>query len=724
MSIFRIATIAAVAICGGLSACSVEDPGRTEFGPKPLFDPIVLPSSSTGSAVVPLPFDGLFGTGPQGDGAELSGLDAQADGTLNLFPLLGAAALAGGGQIDGWSTTAALFMDVVGDVDLDNAAAGIRIFDSKRFAELQPGVDFEVEPSPVVLGRTRLLVQWLKPLSESTQYLIALTSGLRSSGGAPGLVNELFEILRDPTPVTDQSNTILAALALSGRQADIGVLAQLQQQLVHPVVDGVIGLSAAAPNSRAVIARDDILLAWSFTTQSITPSLVRLAANAQAQAVGVQDSGLDLSVVLASDPSMPAALPADADIYAGFLQLPYFLSDEPAQINSTFWLNDGAVSSATHPALGASCGSLLRPASTTICYPDPAARSVQTVPVLLTRPHTPMPASGWPVVIFQHGITGDRSNMFGIAPALSAAGFVVIAIDLPLHGVAAGSPLRVPGTTERTFDADLDGNNVADASGSYFINLSSTVTSRDNLRQAVVDLLHLAKSLANVRLGSAFNESLDLNRVGFIGHSLGGIVGSTFLALTDEVGAATLAMPGGGIAKLLDGSETFGPVVAAGLAANGINEGTDTYEVFLRLAQLSVDSGDPINWAAATADRHPIHLIEVVGDAVVPNNVMGNPQALIDGPTSGTGPLAAAMGLPTTPVTAPISPAMILQGSNRVLFSSGTHSSIVRPATANPVDDPVFLEMQSQTVQFLASEGACLPLGTTCPQSSSAGDSQ
>ena len=326
------------------------------------------------------------------------------------------------------------------------------------------------------------------------------------------------------------------------------------------------------------------------------------------------------------------------------------------------------------------------------------------------------PAGGWPAVVFVHGITGDRSNMLGIAPALTAAGFVVVAIDQPLHGVPAGSRLRVPGTTERTFDADLNNDGSIDPSGTHFINLTSTVTARDNLRQSAIDQIHLLRSLGSLRLGDTFTETINTDRVNFIGHSLGGIVGGTFLALNDEVGAATLAMPGGGIAKLLDGSATFGPVVAQGLADNDVIEGTDNYENFLRVAQVSIDSADPINWATTAASRHAIQLIEVLGDSVVPNNVVNNPEAVIDGRLSGTDPLAVAMGLSTATVDVPVATPTILTGGAHVLFNQGNHSSIVLPSTANPADDPVFLEMQNQTAQFLASDGACLPIGGNCPQ--------
>lgn len=717
------AIFAAILVFG----CSAEDDGRTEFGPKPLFDPIVLPTSSTGSAIVPLPFDGLFGTDVDvsDDEPTLAEADNNFDGTLNLHPVLGDASLVGPGQVDGWSTSANLFFDLVGPVDVDAASNGIRIFDTGSPRELEPGVDFLVQASPVIRGRTRLIVHWLKPLNESTRYLVGITTNLRSPAGQPALVNEVFELLRSETPVSEQSSSILLSLTRAGRSADIATLQGLQQQLIGPVIEGLLGLSQALPSSRGMLGRTDIVLAWSFTTQSITPSLENLAANATAQAIGVQDSGLNLSQALSSDPTTPVPLPRDADVYAGFLQLPYYLSDstqvaEEGQrvenILTTFWVNNGNQNAAaTHPGLGAPCPALQRPTSTTICFPDPQQRSQQTVPVLLTRPEGTMPEGGWPAVIFIHGITGNRSNMFGIAPALSAAGFVVVAIDQPLHGLPPLSPLRVPGTTERTFDADMDQDGTVDDSGTHFINLPSLASSRDNLRQAAIDQIHLLLSLGDIRLGVTGSETINTDRVRLIGHSLGGIVGTTTLALTDAIGAATLAMPGGGIAKLLDGSQTFGPVIAAGLEQNGVIEGTDGFENFLRIAQLVSDPGDPINWAAQAAARHPIHLIEVADDAVVPNHVINNPEAVVDGFLSGTEPLVAGMGLATTDVDVPVSSATVISGPQHVFFSSGNHSSIVLPS-GEPASDPVYLEMQNQTVQFLASNGACLPIGTNCPQ--------
>ena len=89
------------------------------------------------------------------------------------------------------------------------------------------------------------------------------------------------------------------------------------------------------------------------------------------------------------------------------------------------------------------------------------------------------PAGGWPVLIFQHGITRNREDMFAVADSFGAGGFAVVAIDLPLHGVTSRQPgrpawyfyaagvnpastrastCRRAGSIERTFDLDAENN--------------------------------------------------------------------------------------------------------------------------------------------------------------------------------------------------------------------------------------------------------------------------
>jgi hypothetical protein len=272
----------------------------------------------------------------------------------------------------------------------------------------------------------------------------------------------------------------------------------------------------------------------------------------------------------------------------------------------------------------------------------------------------------------------------------------------------------------------MPGYTSAASSGTHFINLASVITSRDNIREAVADLATLTKSTPTAVFVDGLGVPLagfkiDASKIYFVGHSLGGIVGGTLLGVNTDIKASTLAMPGGGIAKLLDASASFSPVISSGLAANGVIKGTDTYETFLRFAQTLVDSGDPINFAVAARANHPIHMIEVVGnstskpDQVVPNNALAGTLASIPGYLSGTDPLYRIMGLSVIDnLDVPVSTPTLNVGANLgyvVRFTAGDHGSILSP-TASPAATQ---EMQRETVNFLASGGTCLPLGENCP---------
>lgn len=704
------------AILLGLTACSPDDPQRRldqDFGPKPLFDPIVLPTNTRG-AILPLPIDLVFGRDASGaDGNP----DNDADGTLAPSGTL--AALPDFGLVDGWSTTASLFFNLQGDVDINTAAAGVRIFDSRTARELIPGEDFSLQLSPVSIGSARVVVNWLKPLNESTRYLIGLTRDLRSPGGGEAVPSELFDALNRKPDIkfSEQTdNTLKPALEALGRSDLIPQLDDLKASFVTPIVAGLQQISAASPNSRGAITPDDLVLAWSFTTQSITPTLKSINDNAASRTLAVQPTGKTVADVLGIASGLPAS--QNPEVYAGLFSLPYYQQQGAEHILDSHWLNDGVVNdTGVNPANGAPCGALpIQPKSTTLCYPHPQVQADINVPVLLTRPQSQMPEGGWPVVVFLHGIKGNRSNLLPIAGALSTAGLVGIAIDQPLHGITLDSQrdLRVPGTTERTFDADLDQDGTVDASGAHFINLEHPVTSRDNIRQSVADQIHLVRSLGNLRLGTDGSETINTDRIYFLGHSLGGIVGGTLLGVNQDIKAASLAMPGGGIGKLLDASPTFGPRIAAGLADKGIQRDSDTFEIFLRFAQLSVDAADPINWASSAATDRALQVIEVIDDQVVPNTATEN--VFLPGLLSGTEPLAIAQGLSPTAITPPVDTPQVLSGSQWIQFNGGSHSSILKPSTEdNPADDPVFVEMQRQVASFLASNGACLPIGGNCP---------
>jgi pimeloyl-ACP methyl ester carboxylesterase len=456
------------------------------------------------------------------------------------------------------------------------------------------------------------------------------------------------------------------------------------------------------------------VLSWVATTQSITPVMQavdsRIEQN-QAPKIDVAFTNLTLNL-------LGPGLSPNADVYAGVLAVPYYLG-APSAADPTAPLHDSwqAAPGAYVPPFDA-VG--LDPTSTNVTFanPFPVANSTQYIPVVLTIPNSKSlkpirPASGWPIVIFQHGITRNRTDMFAIAGALADQGFAVIAIDAPLHGLtdptnpffhnqllAHINPSLI--TNERTFDLDLENNSTSapgpdgtiDPSGTYFINLSYLLTSRDNLRQANADLLELAKAVPTISYDGNPTGDFDGSRVEFVGQSLGSIIGTAFLAIEPHVNVGLLNVPGGGVARLLDASPTFGPSIHAGLAQAGLTQGTPTYDAFFVAAQTVVDSGDSINFAFATAGK-AILAQEVVGDATHPSDQV-IPNSVPTAPLSGTEPLLAALGLSSITQT---TEAAQIRGVVR--FTQGAHGSLLDPTSSAAVT----IEMQGEMASFIAGGG-------------------
>lgn len=568
--------------------------------------------------------------------------------------------------------------------------------------ELAPQ-EFVVALSPTdTTGRTLAIVPTV-PLKQVTSYMAVITEGVTDANGNDATPDQTYFLAKRTSPVCNGAQVLDPLIPPTSCPALEGL-----RQLVNS--------QEAAAASRG-IAREDIVLSFVATTQSITPVLQAVKSTVQPRAHQLAPTGLTTA-------SVGLPLPPVADIHIGFIELPYYLeAPDPAtpqtatRVLTGFWQASPGAYVPPFNALG------LNPTSTNLTYanPLPRVKSSQRVPVLVTVPNAnsgrTRPAAGWPVVIFQHGITGNRSQALPLAATLAAQGFVTVAIDLPLHGLPPTSPLAIGNSPfgavarERTFDVDLlpnDGSpcpggapicpdGQVDASGTHFVNLGSLLTSRDNLRQGEVDLLSLAATIPLFNLDGAAGADTDGSRIAFAGLSLGGIVGTPFLALSDTVNTGFLSVPGGGIARLLEGSQTFGPRIRAGLAAAGVQPGTANFDQFLLITQTVIDSGDPINYGFVTASNRVL-LHQVAGDTVVPNAVPG-------APLSGTEPMIRVLGL--APITATTQNAAGIRGAVR--FTAGSHGSLLDPS-ASPA---VTAEMQGQAASFIASGGTTVLVQNT-----------
>lgn len=608
-----------------------------------------------------------------------------ADGTLNI-PVAATAdqslsnPMVALNQSDGFSTTSPIVTAVSESLNPESLIIGdtIRIFEVSTVQGIAvTGISAELDNPLLMAAREidgQLVLIPTVPLKPKTDYLVLLTSGITDMDDMPLQPSLVYSLLKGAVPLTDPGLEQLRGATNSHMLAAQGA-----------------GINPAT-----------VALSWVFKTQSIREVLQAAKDQSGAGALVLGNSTATTSAI--------GAL-GKADIYFGALAVPYYQTEVGEDLNPVpalngFWEN---ISGNVVGAIGA---------SGTQEY-APVAKSTQTIPVIMSVPNATsasggaMPANGWPVTIFQHGITRNRTDALALADAMADAGRVVIAIDMPMHGLtddtnpfhAAVTPFN---ERERTFNIDVAVNPLAegetaaedaptsgpdgkiDTSGTHFYNLMNLANSRDNLRQAVADLFVLSASIGSAQVQGV---QLDPSNLTFVGHSLGGIVGGTMLSYDASFQAATLAMPGGGIARLLANSESFGPVINGGLAAAGIETGSADYNSFLTAAQTLVDSGDPINHASflAAAGNTSVHMIEVIGDAVIPNEV---PTA----PLSGTEPLARMMGL--TQIDASATTGALVK------FSAGNHSSILSPAESLAAT----VEMQTQTATFAATAGTMLPI--------------
>jgi pimeloyl-ACP methyl ester carboxylesterase len=644
------------------------------------------------AGVTPLPFNLLFlGT------TDLTLNPPVADPNDYSDPLVALGAVDGFSTTEKWVTTFTSFPNAVAPASVVSGQS-VRFFEvstvfgtivnvSGIIRELTPGVEYVATmATPTVLA-----IIPLKPLKELTTYMAVLTNDINDTVGNDATAAQTYPLSKAEQPWVDANGHSTSPFFSDATATSLESLRRI-----------TAGNEAAA--AAWGIPKQDIVLSWTAQTQAITPVLKHLRSIARPAPTQVAPTGLNTSILGA---------PGIADIHIGVITLPYYLG-VPSASNPVAPLTDffrAAPGGYVPPFNGLG----LDPTSTfvTVANPLPVKTSDQTVPLLLTLPNAnsghQKPVAGWPVVIFGHGYGGNRGNLLAAADTFAAAGYAVIGIDTPLHGISPTDPalaaLYVENTpwasvaNERTFDVDYvdnatgapgpDGN--VDASGTHMINLGSMLTSRDNARQAQADLSVLAVTLASIDADGDSLPDLDPSTVSYAGISMGGIMGTPFAAVEPMVPNAFLSVPAGGLARALEASPTFGPRIRAGLAAAGLQPGTTDYELYFTVFQTVIDSMDPINWIGEVADFKNVLLHEVIGDTVLPNFVA-------TAPLSGTEPMIRSAGLTAYSSTL-MDPAGIDAAGRFVPPAS--HSSLLNPS-ASPA---ATVEMQKQMASFVASLG-------------------
>lgn len=227
------------------------------------------------------------------------------------------------------------------------------------------------------------------PLTERTTYGAYITTDMKDSSSKAVIPTAAFALFRSSKPLFENNKSTVSLLS--------DALAQQLEAARAGYEDFFNGLASGG------LPRKKIALAWAFTTQSTVSALAQLHA---APSVA---------------PGLPFAPVYVTGAYSAQIKAGLGALGVPTGNIGTIYIG-GIVD------LFALTG------ETGTFQPNLAGAEPRVIPFIMTTPATAAPASGYPITIFGHGFTGNRTNGYAIANSLAAAGEAMIAIDAAWHG--------------------------------------------------------------------------------------------------------------------------------------------------------------------------------------------------------------------------------------------------------------------------------------------------
>lgn len=585
--------------------------------------------------------------------------------------------------LDGFTTQGSYFVKVSGKIDKNTVTAANIIGLNTDNPLAPPSFEFEYDVSAGLIKATPK-----KPLAENTTYAIVIrskpgTSGKKAASGVTDdqgnyvIPSSFMALIRLPDPVFDATKGSLVAQLDTLTAGQIEVARKAHQPLFQAL--GVLG-----------VTRDEVAAAWTFTTQSITKPLMQLRA-------------LPWSVLAAVDKNKPQLTGTIDPTLTGF-------PGTAPKSNIAAWV----------PAGSFKTWIALDEAGTGAFLADPTKGTARDVNFFMFLPTGTMPATGWPTVVFQHGLGASKTAVFSVADSLAKAGYATIAFDSPYHGSRSwcvkdaecdgGTCDTKTGTCSSGKLKDSNGDGTPDASGNdRFLNTANPFAIRDNLRQYIIDASALLRTLTldcsaagpGCSLSGTTTVKLDLTKVDFVGVSMGSILGTMLLATDPLPRRAVLNVPGAPAADIFlaeNSSPTFKSTKDALLKAQGITEGTAEHVQLLTTFNWIMDPADPGNFAgfvqAAAASKRLDDLVQT-GKKVTQKDVIvqlaGNDQVIPRVPFGDY--LANVIGADTT----------------KTVYAGQGHSFLMKAEPSLAATGAA----QTQMATFLATGTVCTPNLTT-----------
>ncbi|HEY6908537.1 MAG TPA: hypothetical protein VI356_04150 [Myxococcales bacterium] len=644
-----------------------------------------------GSGRMPLPSDLLLG--PDGR------LAPELASPTGPFGALGP----GLATLDGFSTTAMILMQTSAAIDASTVNANsVFLYEigkaglATRLGELQePGKTprFVAEPPQItrpvngvpastVIGLQPAVpaqlpagaVLSLPPLGEGTTYVVLVSDRVKDLNGDKLVRSTLGKILLlDPSISLFANGKSQVSGVSDGQAAGIDRM----REAVNLAVASLLAEKRASG-----LQRDDLVMAYTFTTQTMKSVATALAA------LPYQDPAAALTDTARKTFCGARACDAPiADVFAA-----YGLSAAPG--GNVFAVVDTTITTfdkLTCPAGASNC------LDTGAFTPQEVPPVPEPVRMLLALPAPPYegctpgktaPLCTVPLAVFRHGFGSWRGSMLAVADVLNAHGIAVAAIDAARHGdrsfcsadaqCAGGACVPVaalagegdavpPGKCATDFlrAGGAPSGNPA-ASGNFLIT-GNLFRTRDTLRQDVIDQSQLVRVLspnprchpdaapadaantcANGIVSGLFGVQFDPARIWFVGQSLGAISGTLDVAANPRMARAALNVGGATIADVFTQSPSFQAQLGALLSNLGIAPGSAAFLQFVQVAKWVLDPADPENFAENLA-RKTLPSPLLGGAAPPPRPVLGQ-MALCDQvvPNAFSLNLYGEAGLPTT----------------------------------------------------------------------------
>ncbi len=483
-------------------------------------------------------------------------------------------------ELDGFGLSSNLSFELSAPIDPNTLTTeNVRLYARKDGALLRIPISVRARLSDTAVSLTPE-----RPLAPQTDHVVIISKGLRDTKGQPvrPMLPGLLAML--DTPVFEAGESKLGIL--DGESA-------AKVEFVRARTRTFLELTTEI----------EVAAAWSFRTMSIEPQL--RAARDAAELFNLSPDPIEVREQSAFQAGLDFPLAALTllrveKVLSGYLTVPDFI--DPL---------------------------------TRLKRPD-GAWEPRRVRFTMTIPRGHDEDEPLPVAIFGHGLMTESRFVLALGDMLAGEGLAAIAIDLPFHGErthcvwngpqclinpldTAGAPI-CPNPCERgtmcsgdgrCVDSNGEGNALSQwpivafpqASGGAFLDVDHLDGSRDHFYQAITDLSALLRSLRKGNWAEHTGAAID-SEVVYAGQSLGGVIGSVFVAVHPDIPRAVFNVPGAGVIDLFRESQVFAPHFEALLARERIEPGSPDHEQLLTVARWIMDAIDPQNVAQYLQQQH------------------------------------------------------------------------------------------------------------------------